>query len=155
DLAEECAQEAFTQALRHWPAGGVPDRPGAWLTTVARNVATDRLRREAVGATKLREAALLVPERPDADHFPDDRPRPMLTCCPPALAVDARVALTLRTLAGLTTAEIARAFLVAEPAMARRITRAKRKIRNAGIRTGCRPRTCCPSAPPACSVCCT
>jgi RNA polymerase sigma-70 factor, ECF subfamily len=133
DLAEECAQEAFTQALRHWPDGGVPDRPGAWLTTVARNVATDRLRREAVGAAKLREAALLVPEQPDADHFPDDRLRLMFTCCHPALALDARVALTLRTLAGLTTAEIARAFLVAEPAMARRISRAKQKIRNAGI----------------------
>jgi RNA polymerase sigma-70 factor (ECF subfamily) len=133
DLAEECAQEAFAQAVRRWPVDGVPDRPGAWLTTVARNHATDRLRREAVGAAKVREAVLLT-SRPEEDGvFQDDQLRLMFTCCHPALALDARVALTLRTLAGLTTAEIARAFLVAEPTMSQRIRRAKQKIRNAGI----------------------
>jgi RNA polymerase sigma-70 factor, ECF subfamily len=139
DLAEECAQDAFTQALQRWPRDGVPRRPGAWLTTTARNRAIDRLRREAVGAAKLRQAALLsVPDEPGEDAaavsgVPDDRLRLMFTCCHPALAFEARVALTLRTLAGLTTAEIARAFLVSEEAMTKRLLRAKRKIRNAGI----------------------
>jgi RNA polymerase sigma-70 factor (ECF subfamily) len=139
DLAEECAQDAFTQALQRWPRDGVPRRPGAWLTTTARNRAIDRLRREAVGAAKLRQAALLsVPDEPGEDAaavsgVPDDRLRLMFTCCHPALAFEARVALTLRTLAGLTTAEIARAFLVSEEAMTKRLVRAKRKIRNAGI----------------------
>jgi RNA polymerase sigma-70 factor, ECF subfamily len=139
DLAEECAQDAFAQALQRWPRDGIPRRPGAWLTTTARNRATDRLRREAVGAAKLRQAAmLLVPDGPDEDEaavggVPDDRLRLMFTCCHPALAFEARVALTLRTLAGLTTAEIARAFLVSEEAMSKRLVRAKRKIRNAGI----------------------
>ncbi|HEY0804524.1 MAG TPA: RNA polymerase sigma factor [Pseudonocardiaceae bacterium] len=135
DLAEECAQDAFTLALRRWPADGVPRKPGAWLTTVARNRATDRLRRDAVGAAKLREAAAMTydPDPDVTDEVPDDRLRLMFTCCHPALALESRVALTLRTLAGLTTAEIARAFLVAEPAMSKRLTRAKQKIRNAGI----------------------
>jgi RNA polymerase sigma-70 factor, ECF subfamily len=139
DLAEECAQDAFTQALQRWPRDGVPHRPGAWLTTTARNRAIDRLRREAVGAAKLRQAALLsVPDEPGEDAaavsgVPDDRLRLMFTCCHPALAFEARVALTLCTLAGLTTAEIARAFLVSEEAMTKRLVRAKRKIRNAGI----------------------
>jgi RNA polymerase sigma-70 factor (ECF subfamily) len=139
DLAEECAQDAFTQALQRWPRDGVPRRPGAWLTTTARNRAIDRLRREAVGAAKLREAAMLsVPAVPGEDAaavsgVADDRLRLMFTCCHPALAFDARVALTLRTLAGLTTAEIARAFLVSEEAMTKRLVRAKRKIRNAAI----------------------
>jgi RNA polymerase sigma-70 factor (ECF subfamily) len=139
DLAEECAQDAFAQALQRWPRDGVPRRPGAWLTTTARNRATDRLRREAVGAAKLRQAAMLpVPGGPGEDAaavsgVPDDRLRLMFTCCHPALAFEARVALTLRTLAGLTTAEIARAFLVSEAAMSKRLARAKRKIRNAGI----------------------
>ncbi|MEU5883874.1 RNA polymerase sigma factor [Spirillospora sp. NPDC047279] len=148
DLAEECAQEAFAQALRTWPRDGVPDRPGAWLTTTARNRATDRLRRAAVGAARLREAAMLYPDPdPDPDPgtgagggfdagdagVPDDRLRLMFTCCHPALGLEAQVALTLRTLAGLTTAEIARAFLVGEPAMSKRLTRAKQKIRHAGI----------------------
>ncbi|MGH3382294.1 MAG: RNA polymerase sigma factor [Actinoallomurus sp.] len=136
DLAEECAQEAFALALRRWPRDGVPRRPGAWLTTTARNRAVDRLRREAVGAAKLREvAALSVPEESDLDDsgVPDDRLRLMFTCCHPALGLDARVALTLRTLAGLTTTEIARAFLVGEPTMSKRLVRAKQKIRHAAI----------------------
>jgi RNA polymerase sigma-70 factor, ECF subfamily len=138
DLAEECAQDAFAQALQRWPRDGVPRRPGAWLTTTARNRAVDRLRREAVGAVKLREAAMLsVPDGPgdDAagDGGPDDRLRLMFTCCHPALAFEAQVALTLRTLAGLTTAEIARSFLVSEDTMSKRLVRAKGKIRHAGI----------------------
>ncbi|MFI6734695.1 RNA polymerase sigma factor [Nonomuraea sp. NPDC050451] len=135
DLAEECAQDAFAQALQRWPADGVPPKPGAWLTTTARNKAIDRLRRAAVGAAKLQElAARPVPPAADPDEEPeDDRLRLMFTCCHPALAFEARVALTLRTLAGLSTAEIARAFLVSEDTMARRLTRAKDKIRKAGI----------------------
>jgi RNA polymerase sigma-70 factor (ECF subfamily) len=135
DLAEECAQDAFALALRHWPRDGVPRRPGAWLTTTARNRATDRLRREAVGAAKLREVAAMAqePEPEDDSGVPDDRLRLMFTCCHPALALDAQVALTLRTLAGLTTAEIARALLTGEPAMAKRLVRAKQKIRHAAI----------------------
>ena len=138
DLAEECAQDAFAQALQRWPRDGVPRRPGAWLTTTARNRAVDRLRREAVGAAKLREAARLsIPDGPGDDAAvgggPDDRLRLMFTCCHPALAFEAQVALTLRTLAGLTTAEIARAFLVSEDTMSKRLVRAKGKIRHAGI----------------------
>jgi RNA polymerase sigma-70 factor, ECF subfamily len=136
DLAEECAQDAFALAVQRWARDGVPRRPGAWLTTTARNRAVDRLRREAVGAAKLREAAMLAaPDEPadDASGVPDDRLRLMFTCCHPALAFESQVALTLRTLAGLTTAEIARAFLVPEQTMAKRLVRAKQKIRNAGI----------------------
>jgi RNA polymerase sigma-70 factor (ECF subfamily) len=134
DLAEECAQDAFALALQRWPRDGIPRRPGAWLTTTARNRAVDRLRREAVGAAKLREVAVLSPE-PELDDsgVPDDRLRLMFTCCHPALALESQVALTLRTLAGLTTAEIARAFLVGEQAMSKRLVRAKQKIRHAGI----------------------
>jgi RNA polymerase sigma-70 factor (ECF subfamily) len=139
DLAEECAQDAFALALERWPRDGVPRRPGAWLTTAARNRAVDRLRRATTGAAKLQEVAVLsVPPEPvddddDDGGLGDDRLRLIFTCCHPALALDARVALTLRTLAGLTTAEIARAFLVPEPTMAQRLVRAKRKIRNAAI----------------------
>jgi len=137
DLAEECAQGAFERALKTWPRDGIPRRPGAWLTTTARNLATDRLRRAAVGATKLRAVASMSHDDDLYDHdesgIPDDRLRLMFTCCHPALRLEARVALTLRTLAGLTTTEIARAFLVPEPTMAQRLVRAKRKIRNAGI----------------------
>jgi RNA polymerase sigma-70 factor (ECF subfamily) len=139
DLAEECAQDAFAQALRAWPRDGIPRRPGAWLTTVARNRALDRLRRHASEATKLQQAMLLAPPQDpagadmDTEDIPDDRLRLIFTCCHPALPLEARVALTLRTLAGLTTAEIARAFLTAEPTMAKRLVRAKQKIRNAGI----------------------
>jgi RNA polymerase sigma-70 factor (ECF subfamily) len=134
DLAEECAQDAFTKAAERWSRDGIPRRPGAWLTTVARNRALDRMRREQVGASKLREVAVLNPtEEAAADEVPDDRLRLMFTCCHPALALEAQVALTLRTLAGMTTPEIAHAFLVPESTMAQRLTRAKRKIRNAGI----------------------
>jgi RNA polymerase sigma-70 factor (ECF subfamily) len=138
DLAEECAQDAFAAATERWPRDGVPRTPGAWLTTTARNRAVDRVRRAASGAAKLQEAAVLSPrdERMPADDdsgVGDDRLRLIFTCCHPALSMDAQVALTLRTLAGLETAEIARAFLVPEPTMAQRLVRAKRKIRNAGI----------------------
>src|SRR3984893_11089894 len=139
DLAEECAQEAFALALQRWPRDGIPGRPGAWLTTAARNRAIDVLRRAAVGAAKLREVAAMSysPDEPfpSVDHsgVPDDRLRLMFTCCHPALSLEARVALTLRTLAGLTTAEIARAFLASEPTMAKRLVRAKQKIQHAGI----------------------
>jgi RNA polymerase sigma-70 factor (ECF subfamily) len=139
DLAEECAQDAFARAMKTWPRDGVPRRPGAWLTTVARNRAIDRLRRGAAEAAKLKEALILLPPKnpehswDDESGIADDRLRLIFTCCHPALALEARVALTLRTLAGLTTAEIARAFLVSEQTMAKRLVRAKHKIRNAGI----------------------
>ncbi|TMM04204.1 MAG: sigma-70 family RNA polymerase sigma factor [Actinobacteria bacterium] len=138
DLAEECAQDAFALALERWPRDGVPRRPGAWLTTTARNRARDRLRRGATEAAKLQETAVLWHTgEPDDDgddgSVRDDRLRLIFTCCHPALSLEARVALTLRTLAGLTTAEIARAFLVPEPTMAKRLVRAKGKIRHAGI----------------------
>jgi RNA polymerase sigma-70 factor, ECF subfamily len=142
DLAEECAQDAFARALQTWARDGVPARPGAWLTTTARNRAVDVLRRRANETAKLEQAARLEPAdrdgdvshaEADASGIPDDRLRLIFTCCHPALPLDARVGLTLRTLAGLTTAEIARALLVAEPAMAQRLVRAKRKIRNAAI----------------------
>ncbi|MFD4711196.1 RNA polymerase sigma factor [Streptomyces sp. NPDC058430] len=135
DLAEDCAQDAFAAALTTWARDGVPRRPGAWLTTTARNRATDRLRRDAVGAAKLRRLAVITrgPDEPPVEDIPDERLRLIFTCCHPALPFPARVALTLRTLAGLSTAEIARAFLTAEPTMAQRLVRAKRKIAEAGI----------------------
>jgi RNA polymerase sigma-70 factor (ECF subfamily) len=138
DLAEECAQDAFARALEHWPRGGIPRRPGAWLTTTARNRALDRLRRSATEAAKLQEVALLPqPDAPDdaaaRSGISDDRLRLIFTCCHPALPLEARVALTLRTLVGLTTAEIARALLIPEPTMAKRLVRAKHKIHNAAI----------------------
>jgi RNA polymerase sigma-70 factor (ECF subfamily) len=137
DLAEECAQDAFARALERWPRDGVPDTPGAWLTTTARNRAVDRLRRAQTGAEKVREAAVLnaddVPIPIDESGVADDRLRLIFTCCHPALSVEAQVALTLRTLAGLTTVEIANAFLVPEATMAQRLVRAKRKIQDAGI----------------------
>ena len=137
DLAEECAQDAFARALERWPSDGIPRNPGAWLTTTARNRALDRLRRVQVGSVKQREAAMLTPDEesvsPDDSGVADDRLRLIFTCCHPALSIEAQVALTLRTLVGLTTTEIARAFLVPEPTMAQRIVRAKRKIHDAGI----------------------
>ncbi|MBV9660619.1 MAG: sigma-70 family RNA polymerase sigma factor, partial [Acidimicrobiales bacterium] len=135
DLAEECAQEAFTVALQRWPVEGVPRRPGAWLTTVARNRAFDRQRRSRVGAAKLEQLARAEKHQTaeTGEGISDDRLRLIFTCCHPALALEARVALTLRTVAGLTTAEIARAFLVPEATMAQRLVRAKRKIRHAAI----------------------
>jgi RNA polymerase sigma-70 factor, ECF subfamily len=140
DLAEEAVQEAFVVALERWPRDGVPDNPGAWITRVARNRAIDRLRRQRVGEQKLellaRLEALEPPtgfEQPHESPVEDDRLRLIFTCCHPSLAPEARVALTLRTLGGLTTAEIARAFLASESAMAQRLVRAKRKIRDARI----------------------
>jgi RNA polymerase sigma-70 factor (ECF subfamily) len=138
DLAEECAQDAFARALERWPDEGVPRRPGAWLTTTARNRALDRLRRAANEKAKLKEVARLTPtaQPPPVvgdEELSDDRLRLIFTCCHPALPLPARVALTLRTLTGLSTAEIAGAFLVPEGTMAQRLTRAKNKIKNAGI----------------------
>ena len=142
DLAEECAQDAFAQALRRWPRDGVPNRPGAWLMTVARNAAIDRLRRSSTYRAKVEELAVMATREtgtgaPEADaddsSVPDERLRLIFTCCHPALAMEARVALTLRTLTGLSTAEIGRAFLVPEATMAKRLTRAKHKIANARI----------------------
>jgi len=148
DLAEEAVQDAFITALETWPQRGVPANPGAWITTTARNRAIDRLRRrqrlrektELLGRQALieEELAALGPGEDDAaedDEMPitDDRLRLIFTCCHPALPLDARVALTLRTLGGLTTPEIARAFLVPEPTLAQRLVRAKKKIRDAGI----------------------
>jgi RNA polymerase sigma-70 factor, ECF subfamily len=133
DLAEECAQDAFTLALERWQRDGIPRIPGAWLTTVARNRAIDRLRRHAIGEAKLREVALMSQGDEDPAALGDDRLRLMFTCCHPALNRESQVALTLRTLAGMTTPEIARAFVVSESTMAQRIVRAKKKIHNAGI----------------------
>ncbi len=140
DLAEDCAQEAFAQALASWRRDGVPRNPGAWLTTVAGNRALDRLRRGARGTALLEQIAhdpLRAHDQDDDEEEPDviddDRLRLIFTCCHPALSLEARVALTLRTLAGLTTAEIARAFLVPEPTMAKRLVRAKAKIAAAAI----------------------
>jgi RNA polymerase sigma-70 factor, ECF subfamily len=133
-LAEECTADAFEAALKLWPVEGVPRTPGAWLTTVAKNKALDRLRRATTEKRKLTEVATMqYLQEPTDDDVSDDRLRLIFTCCHPALAMDARVALTLRTVAGLTTPEIAAAFLVPEATMAQRIVRAKRKITNAGI----------------------
>ena len=136
DLAEECAQDAFERAIERWPRDGIPSSPAAWLKTTARNRALDRLRRSAVGAAKFKEVAMTArPAQDDDDDsgIEDDRLRLMFTCCHPALAVEAQVALTLRTLAGLTTPEIARAFRVPYETMAKRLVRAKHKIQDAGI----------------------
>jgi RNA polymerase sigma-70 factor, ECF subfamily len=137
DLAEECAQDAFERALERWSRDGVPSSPAAWLLTTARNRALDRLRRAKVGEEKLRELATMKLRTTGTDEDPsgidDDRLRLMFTCCHPALPIEAQVALTLRTLAGLTTPEIARAFLVPVETMAKRLTRAKRKIEQANI----------------------
>ncbi|WP_329790976.1 RNA polymerase sigma factor [Lentzea sp. DG1S-22] len=132
DLAEEAAAEAFATAVERWPADGVPPNPGAWLTTTAQRKAVDRLRREAKRDDKHREA-LVVHEPQPVGAVDDDRLRLVFTCCHPALAVQARVALTLRLVCGLTVPEIARAFLVAESAVGQRITRAKAKIKAARV----------------------
>ena len=144
DMAEEAVQDAFLVAIERWPSGGVPPNPGAWIVTTARNKAIDRIRRARVLAQKeglLTQLASLDPEgagmteTADAGEsgIVDDRLRLIFTCCHPALAPEARIALTLRTLGGLTTTEIARAFLVPEATLAQRLVRAKRKIRDAGI----------------------
>jgi RNA polymerase sigma-70 factor (ECF subfamily) len=135
ELAEEAAQEAFATAAERWPRDGTPGNPRAWLVATARNRAIDRIRRDRTLAAKTRllDAPEAVEETMDETTIPDERLELVFTCCHPALALDAQVALTLRTLGGLTTEEIARAFLVPEPTMAKRLTRAKRKIREAGI----------------------
>ncbi|WP_328455438.1 RNA polymerase sigma factor [Amycolatopsis sp. NBC_00438] len=140
DLAEEAVQDAFAEAVRRWPDSGVPPSPAGWIITTARNRAIDRLRRESSREDKHAQAALLHAtgsntgaEPVKEGAVPDDRLRLIFTCCHPALARASQVALTLRLLGGLTTAEIASAFLVGEPAMAQRIVRAKNKIRDAGI----------------------
>ena len=134
-LAEDALQDALVEALEGWEAGGIPRNPGAWLLTVAKRRAIDRLRR---AATLERKVPLLdissADDEPDMDDaIPDDRLKLMFTCCHPALALEAQVALTLHTLGGLSTQEVARAFLVPEPTMAQRLGRARRKIRDAGI----------------------
>jgi RNA polymerase sigma-70 factor (ECF subfamily) len=139
DLAEDAAQEAFAAALHHWSANAIPDSPRAWIIQTARHKAIDRIRRGRRYEEKLEEYAATAFTRAAADpsedgsDIPDDRLRLIFTCCHPALALDAQVALTLRTLGGLDTDEIARAFLVAPTTMAQRLVRAKRKIRDAGI----------------------
>jgi RNA polymerase sigma-70 factor (ECF subfamily) len=135
DAAEEAVQDAFTTAVARWPADGVPPSPAGWIITTARNRAIDRLRREGSRASRHAEAERLrgEPEPAEEGPVPDDRLRMVFTCCHPALAVPAQVALTLRLLGGLTTAEIAAAFLVPEPGMAQRLVRAKAKIRDARV----------------------
>jgi RNA polymerase sigma-70 factor, ECF subfamily len=139
DVAEDAVQEAFAVALSKWPGDGLPPNPGGWITTTARNGAIDRLRREARGRQLLSEAAVLSPRNDDpgspeeVSPLHDDRLRLIFTCCHPGLSTEAQVALTLRLLGGLSTEEVARSFLVAEPAMAQRLARAKRKIKAARI----------------------
>jgi RNA polymerase sigma-70 factor, ECF subfamily len=135
DVAEEAVQDAFAAAVERWPSAGLPPSPAGWIITTARNRAVDRLRREASRADRHAQAALLHARDEPAEEGPvrDDRLRLIFTCCHPALGPGVQVALTLRLLGGLTTAEIARAFLVPEPTMAQRLVRAKAKIRDAGI----------------------
>jgi RNA polymerase sigma-70 factor (ECF subfamily) len=136
ELAEDAVQDAFATALERWPVEGTPRTPGAWIVTTARNRAIDRIRRDRVFRQKLellgRLEEMPAEEKP-VSAIPDERLALVFTCCHPALAAESRVALTLREVGGLTTTEIAHAFLVAEPAMAQRLVRAKRKIRTAGI----------------------
>jgi RNA polymerase sigma-70 factor (ECF subfamily) len=136
DLAEECTQDAFAQAIQQWPASGVPDQPLAWLTTAARRRAIDRLRRASNEAAKLQGLAANDPDPPPYSSdsvIPDERLELMFTCCHPSLNLDAQVALTLRSVAGMSTSEIAQAFLVSERTMGQRLFRAKQKIAHAGI----------------------
>jgi RNA polymerase sigma-70 factor (ECF subfamily) len=135
DLAEEAAQDAFAVAAERWPRDGMPDNPRAWLMTTARNRAIDRIRRDRTLAAKTRslDVPVAIEDEVDETVIPDERLELVFTCCHPALALDAQVALTLRTLGGLTTEEIARSFLVPEQTMAKRLVRAKRKIKVAGI----------------------
>src|SRR5512143_4281493 len=142
DRAEEAMQEAFASALMHWPQKGIPQNPGAWITAVAHRKLVDAVRRETTRIEKQDSVSYEISRSqfsaPDADdsvamQYPDDRLRLLFTCCHPALNLEAQVALTLRTLGGLTTPEIARAFLVPEPTMAQRLVRAKRKIQEARI----------------------
>jgi RNA polymerase sigma-70 factor, ECF subfamily len=140
DLAEECAQDAFTRAVERWPRDGVPANPAGWLKTTARNRAYDRLRRAGAGQVKVQELAMISAPAEEnhsratnENGVDDDRLRLIFTCCHPALPLEAQVALTLRALVGLTTAEIARAFMVSEETMAKRLVRAKHKIHDATI----------------------
>ena len=135
DLAEEAAQEAFAVAAQRWPVDGTPENPAAWLARTGRNVAIDRIRRERTlqAKTRLLERPEAVEDEMDDNLFPDERLELIFTCCHPSLATEAQVAMTLRALGGLTTDEIARAFLVPEPTMAQRLVRAKKKIKEAGI----------------------
>ena len=149
DVAEDAVQEAFAIALCMWPAQGLPPNPGGWITTTARNRALDSLRRESRGQELLGQAAMLPndgdqPElQEEAGLVQDDRLRLIFTCCHPALSTEAQVALTLRLLGGLTTDEVAHAFLVAEPTMAQRLVRAKRRSRPRAFRIECPgPRNC-------------
>ncbi len=142
DRAEEAAQEAYAIAAERWPADGIPENPSAWLITTGRRRAIDRIRREQTLATKTRELQAEELTHMNDSHpppdipelgFPDERLELIFTCCHPALALEAQVALTLRTLGGLTTAELASSFLVPEPTMAQRLVRAKKKIKTAAI----------------------
>jgi len=139
DFAEEVAQEAFAAAVDQWRSSGIPENPRAWLIQTARHKAIDRIRRKTSFAEKLESYAILEASQKvegpgiNAIDIPDDRLRLIFTCCHPALAFEAQVALTLRTLCGLETDEIARAFLIPTPTMAQRLVRAKRKIHDAGI----------------------
>ena len=141
DLAEDCLQDAFARALATWPADGIPNSPGAWLTTVAKNRAIDQLRRASAERRAVRGAGIereleqlrAVGEQVDEESQAHDRLALLFTCCHPALSADARVALALRTVVGMTVAEIARAFLVSESTMDKRLVRARAKIKNAGI----------------------
>jgi RNA polymerase sigma-70 factor, ECF subfamily len=136
DIAEDCVQEAFVTAMDKWPTAGVPPNPGGWITTTARNRAIDRLRRETRGRALLDDTAVLASDNDsptDADPLGDDRLRLFFTCCHPALSTEAQIGLTLKLLGGLSTAEVARSFLVAESTMAQRLVRAKRKIKAARI----------------------
>src|SRR5438128_1826839 len=157
DVAEDAVQEAFAVALRKWPLDGLPPNPGGWITTTARNRAIERLRRESRGRQLLGEAAALSPGNDDpglpeeVGPVQDDRLRLIFTCCNPALSTEAQVALTLRLLGGLSTKEVARAFLLDEPTMAQRLVRAKRKIKAARIPTASRRITNCPAASARCS----
>jgi RNA polymerase sigma-70 factor (ECF subfamily) len=153
DLAEEAAQEAFAIAAERWPRDGMPANPGAWLVTTGRNRAIDRIRRERTLAakTQLLDVPTAGEEEDDVDDsvFTDERLELIFTCCHPALALDAQVALTLRTLGGLTTDEIARAFLLPEPTLAQRLVRSERS-RMLRSRSACRRTTCCPTASTPC-----
>jgi RNA polymerase sigma-70 factor (ECF subfamily) len=138
DLAEECAQDAFAQALQKWPESGIPEQPLAWLTTTARHRGIDRMRRASTEAAKLREVAAMEPEPTSPPYLtdseiPDERLELIFTCCHPSLNLDAQVALTLRSLTGMSTAEIARAFLIPERTMGQRLFRAKQKVAHAAI----------------------